>query len=122
MSAAQDIAAARELLERAERETDPEQKTHHIEEALLLLDTVEDPDEGELRLIANLRTSYARQLLSRLPGLQSAGFDVWLFYVNVLRHLSAEVEALVREQPALAENRAKFVAMWGPEAGRALER
>ena len=42
MSVTTDIAEARSLLEKAERESDPEQETHHIEEALGLLETVDD--------------------------------------------------------------------------------
>jgi hypothetical protein len=43
MTASADIAKARMLLERAERESDPEQETRHIEEALLLLEMADDP-------------------------------------------------------------------------------
>jgi hypothetical protein len=79
-----DIAEARLLLERAERESDPEQETRHIEEALLLLESVDDPTPEQTTLVANLRTSYARRLLTQAPKLKSVSFEVWLFYFNVL--------------------------------------
>jgi hypothetical protein len=116
VTASADIAEARMLLEKAERESDPEQETRHIEEALLLLDMSDDPTPDEARLIGNLRSSYARRLLTQMPNLKSASFEIWLFYFNVLVQLASEVEALTRADPALAANRQAFLAMWGPDA------
>ena len=122
MSASAEIAEARALLERAERESDPEQETRHIEEALALLEAVEHPAPGEIRLIANLRLSYARRLLTQMPRLKSVSFDVWLFYFNVLVDLANEVEALTAADPILAANRQDFVGMWGTDALAAIEK
>ena len=47
MYIARDIAEARDLLERAERESDPEQESHHIEEALALLEALLSRDTRE---------------------------------------------------------------------------
>jgi hypothetical protein len=112
-----DIAEARALLDRAERESDPEQKTDHIEEALLLMETVEDPSPAQAQLIANLRTSCARRLLAQLPSLKTSNSEVWLYYFNVLDSLAAEVESLAAGDPALAENHRQFAAMWRAEKG-----
>jgi len=122
MPASADISEARVLLERAERESDPEQETRHIDEALLLLETADDPTPEETRLIANLRMSYARRLLTKVPKLKSASFEVWLFYFNVLITLASEVEALTTADPELAANRQEFAAMWGPEVLAAIEK
>jgi hypothetical protein len=122
MSASADISEARVLLERAERESDPEQETHHIEEALLLLETADDPTPEETRLIANLRMSYARRLLTKVPKLKSVSFEVWLLYFNVLVTLASEVEAITTADPELAASRRDFAAMWGPEVLAAIER
>src|SRR4029077_13720582 len=121
MPTSADISEARALLERAERESDPEQETHHIEEALLLLETADDPTPEEARLIANLRMSYTRRLLTKVPKLKSVSFDVWWLYFNVLVTLASEVEALTTADPELAANRRDFVAMWGPEVLAAIE-
>src|SRR5436190_953471 len=115
MPASADISEARVLLERAERESDPEQETRHIEEALLLLETADNPTPEETRLIANLRMSYARRLLIKVPKLKSVSFEVWLFYFNVLVTLASEVEALAAADPELATNRQEFASMWGPD-------
>lgn len=122
MPASAEISEARVLLERAERESDPEQESRHIEEALLLLETAEDPTPEETKLIANLRMSYARRLLTKVPKLKSASFEVWLFYFNILVTLASEVEALTAADPELAANRQEFVAMWGPEVLAAIEK
>ena len=122
MPASADISEARALLERAERESDPEQETRHIEEALLLLETAENATPEERRLIANLRMSHARRLLTKVPQLKSAPFEVWLFYFNVLVALASEVEALTAADPELAANRQGFLAMWGPEVLAAIEK
>ena len=110
------------LLERAERESDPGQETRHIEEALLLLETADDPTPEDTRLIANLRRSYARRLLTRLPNLKSVSFEVWLYYFNVLAQLASEVQALTTADSTLAANRQEFLAMWGPDVLAAAER
>ena len=115
MPASADISEARALLERAERESDPEQETRHIEEALLLLETADDPTPEETKLIANLRMSYARRLLTKVPRLKSVSFEVWLFYFNVLVTLASEVEALTAADRELATNRQEFASMWGPD-------
>ena len=122
MPASTEISEARALLERAERESDPEQETRHIEEALLLLEMAENPTREETGLIANLRMSHARRLLTKVPKLKSASFEVWLFYFNVLVTLVGEVEALTAGDPDLAANRQEFVAMWGPEVLAAIEK
>ena len=115
MSVATDIAEARELLERAERESDPEQESRHIEKALVLLETVDNATPQQNILISNLRTSYARRLLTRLPRLESVSFDVWLFYYGVLVQLAPEIESLITENPTLEDKRKQFLSVWGPE-------
>ena len=122
MSAAKDIAEARSLLERAEQESDPEQECEHIEEALVLLETVEDPTPQEVELIANLRLSYARRFLNRVQRLKKSTFEVWSYYLSILENLGPEVDALALEDPQLADYKREFVAMWGPEVQAALER
>ena len=122
MSTSAEIAEARVLLETAERESDPEQETRHIDEALILLETAEASTPEELELIANLRRSYARRLLTKVPRLRSVPFEVWLLYFNVLGTLSSEVDALTAADPGLRANRQEFAGMWGPEVRAAIER
>ena len=117
-----DIAEARALLEQAERESDPEQECEHIEEALILLETTEDPTPQQAELIANVRMSYARRFLNRVSRLKKSTFETWSYYLGVRELLGPEVEALAAEDPQLAAYRQEFVAMWGPEVEAALER
>ena len=117
-----DITEARALLEQAERETDPEQECERIEEALVLLETVEDPTPQQVELIANLRLSYARRFLNRVQRLKKSTFEVWSYYLSILENLGPEVDALALEDPQLADYKREFIAMWGPEVQAALER
>src|SRR6218665_2559440 len=122
MAATQDIAEARELLERAEHESDPEQECEHIEEALILLETAEDLTPQQEELVANVRLAYARRFLTRVSRLRKSTFETWSHYLTIVEMLEPEIDALAQEDPELAEHRRAFVAMWGPEVEAALER
>jgi hypothetical protein len=122
MAATQDIAEARELLERAEHESDPEQECEHIEEALILLETAEGLTPQQEELVANVRLAYARRFLNRVSRLKKSTFETWSHYLTIVEMLEPEIDALAEEDPELAEHRRAFVAMWGPEVQAALER
>ena len=125
MSIAQDIASARSLLEKAERETDPELKAHALEEALTLISSC-DPDEiseSERRLISNLRAAHARRLLVQLVSLTAVSMDAWFDYIGLLfGELKGEVELLISNDPQLRENYDRFIRLWGPEVAEILQR
>jgi hypothetical protein len=125
MSIAQDIASARSLLEKAERETDPELKAHALEEALTLISSC-DPDEiseWERRLISNLRAAHARRLLVQLVSLTAVSMDAWFDYIGLLfGELKGEVELLISNDPQLRENYDRFIRLWGPEVAEILQR
>jgi hypothetical protein len=116
MSVGHDIANARRLFEKAERETDPELKAHALEEALTLLSSC-DPDEisdAERELIANLRLAHTRRLLGQLVGLTAVSMDAWFEYVRLLLgELNAEVQRLTESDAGLKEKYARFLKLWG---------
>ena len=124
MSVAQDIADARALFEKAERETDPERKAHALDEAIALLASC-DPDEvteAETRLISNLRLAHTRRLLAQLVGLTSVSMDAWFEYIGLLiGELKPEVERLTQSDPELRKNYAQFLELWGPEVAQILK-
>ena len=125
MSAGQDIATARALFERAEREARPELKTHALGEATSLLASL-DPDElsaGERRLLANVRLAHTRRLLVQLVSLASVSMDAWFEYVDLLfGELRPEVDRLVETDGELKENYLRFLKLWGPEVAEILQR
>jgi hypothetical protein len=125
VSAAHDIAIARELFEKAERETTPELKAHALEEALALLSSC-DPDEisdAEGKLIANLRLAHTRRLLVQLVGLSSVSMDAWFDYAHlVFGELRPEVERLTEGDRELKENYGRFLKLWGSELAEILQR
>jgi hypothetical protein len=117
MSVARDIAAARELLEAAERETNPELKAQSLEEALAVLGSL-DPDEvsdAQRQLVANLRLAHTRRLLAQLIDLSSVSMDAWFDYIDLLLgELSAEVARVTASDPHLEANYARFIELLGP--------
>ena len=125
MSVAQEIASARALFEKAERETRPELKAHALEEALTLLASC-DPDEvsdAEAKLIANLRMAHTRRLLAQLVGLTSVSMDDWFDYIGLLLgELRPEVERVMQADPQLKENYERFLGLWGAEIAGILKR
>lgn len=125
MSVARDIAEARALFEKAERETRPELKAHALEEAVTLLASC-DPGEvsdAEARLIANLRTAHTRRLVAQLVGLASVSMDEWFDYIGLLLgELSPEVERVTQADAALKESYERFLGLWGAEIAGILKR
>ena len=125
MTAADDIASARRLFEKAEREADPELKAHALEEALVLLTSI-DPDEisdAERRLVANVRLAHTRRLLVQLVGLASMSMDAWFEYVGLLLgDLGAEVERLTEADAELKENYDRFLELWGANVAEILRK
>ena len=121
MPVSADISEARVLLERAERESDPEQETRHIEEALLLLETADDPTPEEKRLIANLRNrtlaAYSHRCQNSNRCLSRYGCSI-----SMSSLLGERGRGLTTGDPTLAANRQAFVAMWGPDALAAIEK
>ena len=125
MSAASDIAAARDLFEKAEREANPELKAPALEEALALLASLDpgDVSDAERQLIANLRLAHTRRLLMQLVSLSSVSMDAWFDYVDLLLgELRPEVARLTANDADLEANYARFIKLLGPEVAKLLQR
>ena len=122
MTVQRDIVEARNLLERAEREQDPELRAHAIEEALILLEscTADEVTVGERTLISNIRNAHTRRLLSQLPALMAVSFDIWFSYFQILVKLRTEVDALTKTDGELRENHERFIRLWRQELLAAL--
>ena len=125
MSVDRDIATARALFEKAEREANPELKARALEDAIALLASC-DPDEitdADARRIANLRMAHTRRLLTQLVGLASVSMDAWFDYIDLLfGELSPEVRRLTEADAELKDNYRRFVKLWGSELAEILER
>jgi hypothetical protein len=125
MSIEQDIASARGLFERAEREAAPELKAHALDEALTLLSSCDPDDISELerKLISNLRVAHTRRLLLQLVSLTSVRMDAWFDYARLLfGELKDEVELLIGNDAQLRQNYDRFIRLWGPEVAEILQR
>jgi hypothetical protein len=105
------LEEARELLQEAETEPDPERKLAALEEALDLLDEIEDPKEKAVA--GNLKRSYARRLLAQLVSLNKANITTWFDYVRFVGlRLEPEVAAVLQENPELRQPYDEFLAQW----------
>ncbi len=123
---AAEIQEIRELFDRAERESDPRRKHAALEEALDLLDALSEDEEAlsqtDRSLVRNLRRSNTRRLLSQLMATRNVDFDVWFSYLSLLLfRLGPEVDALLKEEPAVRTAYDAFIGLWGSEAVEALE-
>ena len=112
MTVPQDIAEARALFEKAEREENPAAKAQALEEAIVLLDSC-DPDEvtdPQAQLIANVRLANTRRLLAQLVGMASVSMDTWFDYVGLLiGELRPEVERIAETDPELKKGLERFL-------------
>ena len=120
----QDLADARALFEKAERETNPEAKARALDEATSLLASL-DPDdlpENERKLAANIRLAHTRRLLAQLVTLASISMDAWFEYIGVLfGELRPEVDRLIESDAELRENYQRFIRLWGSELAEILQ-
>jgi hypothetical protein len=111
-----DVEEARSLLAHADAERDPVRKLAALEEALDLLDVVEeDSPEGsqEKTLARNLRRSYTRRLLTQLVQLKSVDLLTWFDYAQfLLLRLQKDVESLLLDDPGLKASYDQFLALW----------
>ena len=111
-----DVEEARSLLAHADAERDPVRKLAALEEALDLLDVVEeDSPKGsqEKTLARNLRRSYTRRLLTQLVQLKSVDLLTWFDYAQfLLLRLQKDVESLLLDDPGLKASYDQFLALW----------
>jgi hypothetical protein len=111
-----DLEEARSLLAQADNERDPVRKLAALEEALDLLELVEeDSPEGakEKTLARNLRRSYTRRLLTQLVQLRSVDLLTWFDYAQfLLVRLRKDVDAILLDDPGLKASYDQFLALW----------
>lgn len=124
MTIARDIASARALFEKAEREINPELKAHALDEALALLASCDRDDvtESKRELIANLRLSHTRRLLAQIMTLPAVTMDAWFDYADLLfGELRKEVDFLIAGDNQLRESYVRFISLFGPDVAKLLE-
>ena len=121
-----DLEEARSLLAQADAERDPVRKLAALEEALDLLEVVdEDSPEGakEKTLARNLRRSYTRRLLTQLVQLKSVDLLTWFDYAQfLLIRLRKDVDAVLADDPALKVSYDQFLALWPVDVVDVLKR
>ncbi len=96
---------ARDLLNKAEKITDPHPKSALCEQALELFeDILEDAQENEIVVINNVRKSFARSLVSQISAMNMDDVETARFYfLNFILKFPKEVNELMGENPNFNE-------------------
>jgi hypothetical protein len=121
-----DLEEARSLLAQADAERDPVRKLAALEEALDLLEVVEEdsPESSKEKTLArNLRRSYTRRLLTQLVQLKSVDLLTWFNYAQfLLIWLRKDVDVILADDPALKVSYDQFLALWPVDVVDVLKR
>jgi hypothetical protein len=114
-----DIEDARNLLEKAEYESDPKFKMIYLTDAIEIIDSyIDDPSiENDTTVyINNLKVSHTRRLLNQLVSLREIEIEVWLGYMLLLfTKLEDEVKDVTETDLALKKNLDSFKDVWKTE-------
>lgn len=96
---------ARNLLNKAEKISDPHQKSALCEQALELFDEIkEDVQDDEIVIINNVRKSFARSLVNQISNMNMDDVETArFFYFNFILRFPKEVNELMGENPEFNE-------------------
>lgn len=123
-SSSDDLDNARSLLAQAETERDPVRKLAALEEALDFLEAADQETEAGSRakvLVANLRRSYMRRLVTQLLDLKGSDLPTWFAYAQfLLVRLRSDVRAVLAENPELERRYEEFIQLWDADLRRVL--
>jgi hypothetical protein len=117
MELPKDIIEARNYLEQAEKESNPERKVDELKRGIELLEFYleDNPDSSQelVTYITNLRRSHTRRLLSQLLALKKIEIETWLQYsVLIVVKLKEEVKYVTEQDPELSKNYKEFWNVW----------
>ncbi|MGH8234016.1 MAG: hypothetical protein ACREPU_07455 [Rhodanobacteraceae bacterium] len=111
-----ELHEARRLFERAEQDSDPEDKFVALEEALDITDDFmaeHDTSGSEVAYATNLRHSYLRRLVGQLDELHKIEIVVWFNYIKLLLvRVGPEIEEIIKDNPVLRESHEQFLKVW----------
>jgi hypothetical protein len=96
------LADARELLNKAEKTTDPVAKKGLCENAMEILDEVmeDDPDEKDIVVVANIKKSFVRSLADQINSMNINNFETTkFFFFNFILKYPKEINELISENP-----------------------
>lgn len=114
-----EVSEARNLLERAEVETDHVIRTRYFEDAIdALNDYLSDyPETPHKFLIEKLKLTYTRKFLENLSGLLRTDIEIWFYYTKLfLLKVPNEVKSNIENNPTLKEIYKTFIEVWKKEA------
>ncbi|HGY12065.1 MAG TPA: hypothetical protein ENK36_06850 [Desulfobacterales bacterium] len=114
----QEIIDAVNTLELWEKSINLSEKNRDFEDAMDILNEYAK-DNNYISLhpyIKNIKKTYTRKLIEKLPALQHLQIDEWVDYTKILLlTVPEEVELITKEAPQLKKNVVNFIEIWRDE-------
>lgn len=117
MSCIADINKARDLLEKAGKNYEPNAKAGMLTEALEIIEDCldDEPSEEELIKINNIKKAFARNIASQITKMKINNPDVFIYYVTALFKLGDEVKELREEDNEFSKSLKKLNEQFSEE-------
>ena len=115
----EDLKEAVNLLAKSEKESNHSLRTSAFQDAVDILNdhlSLETASPHK-SFVQNIKLTYTRKFLEKLPNLFSADIEVWFDYTLLfLLKVPKEVELNIEKDAQLKENYKKFMGIWRDEA------
>lgn len=112
-----EILEGRNLLEKAEAETDDIIRTQDFENGIDILNDYlsDNPKTPYKKLIENLKLTYTKKFLGDLSGLMTTDIEIWFCYIKLIIKVPDEIKLLTETNPKFKASIQKFVDVWKQE-------
>ena len=113
-----DFSKAVNILESWENSiNDPERTRDFVDAIEVLNEYIIDDDYKSLHSYAkNIKRTYTRKLLEKLPSLSQMPINDWFEYLKILvLSVPGEVDEITSEHPLLKKNEEDFCSIWAAE-------
>lgn len=109
-----DLTQARELLETADKRAKARECLSYYNSALDLFDSHLETDSSSpfRSFIENVRLTYARALMRKLPVTNACGFGDWIELYELLNRMEEECSVMTTAHPGLKRQRDEFIELY----------
>jgi len=120
----EDIIIGRELLKKSEVAQDHTQRLRNFRDGVAYLNEylIDSLDTAHIKLIKNLKVSYTRSLIKKLPMLEIEDFGTWFRYFILFGLVEKEVDLIVDSDLKYDEIYRAFIDPWIDEASEFIKR
>lgn len=126
-SVSDDLQEAIETLKSAEKQKNIQEKIRDYEQGFEMLDQclidTEPNYQSRVKLVENLKKSYARAFLSQLPRCMEVDFGTWFDYMKVIFFkIDKEISEIENDDAILESNLKNFINLHVKQAVEILSR